>query len=212
MKNLYLCSLALFALIFSSCESDAPDTVSDAARVAPVNGQSLRINNQSELQLSGELICYGADNNLTANPMIRIMGKFALPANSEVTHKNFSQASSPQFKINPWYVSYNAGPSFAYPAEQTNNTFGQFIAPGVSPVKFANWRFMKVRLTYNEIPGFEPVMMLIELPQYSSNNSGSQVIDLSPYGLQEDLQITQSSFQTSNGNTVVSIDSHLINP
>ncbi len=211
MKNLYLCSIALFALIFQSCESDAPDTVSDSARVAPVSGHSLRINNQSELQLSGEIVCYGAENNLTANSQIRITGKFSMPANAEATHKNFVQASSPEFRINPWYVSYNQGPSFAYPAAQTNSTFGQYIAPGVSPVKFANWRYLKVRFSYNEIPGFEPVTMVIELPQYSANNSGSQVVDLSQYGLQEDLQITQTSFQTANGNTVVTLDSALIN-
>ena len=211
MKNLYFASLALFAFISVSCESDAVDTVSDAGRVAPVSGQSLRINNHSDLQMAGEIICSGADNNMSANPAIRIMGKFSMQDNTEVTHKNFAQASSPDQRINPWYVSYNAGPSFAYPAVQTNSTFGQFIAPGVSPVKFANWRYLKVRFTYDEIPAFEPITMVIELPQYSANNAGSVTVDLSQYGIEEDLQITQSSYQGTNGNTVLNIESQLVN-
>ena len=212
MKNLYICAFAFFALISVSCESDAPETFnSDAARTAPLSGHNLRINNLSDLQMSGELYCFGADDNLTANSQIRIRGKFSMAANAENTYKNFNQSSNPEMRINSWYVSYNGGPSLVYPAAQTNATFGQFLAPGVSPVKFANWRYLKVRFTYNEIPGFAPIALFIELPQFSSNNSGVQIVDLSPYGLEEDLKVTQSSYMAGNGNTVLTIDSELIN-
>ena len=209
MKNFYF--LALLAFVSLSCESDSADTVSEQERTAAISGHNLRITNQSDLDITGELYCFGSDDNLTVNPSIRIMGKISIPANSDVTHKNFSQSSNPEMRINPWYVSYNSGPAFVYPAAQTNNTFGQLLAPGSSPVKFANWRYLKLRFTYNQIPGFEPIKMVVELPQFSDNNSGGHLVDLSPYGLEEDLYISQSSYQTANGNTVLTINSELVN-
>lgn len=207
--------IAFLSATFTSCETDsatnAPSAAEDAARMAPTAGKQLRIINNTDMSIEGEIYCYGAVNNMTANSNIRIMGRTNIPAGIDVTFKNFAQSSNPELAVNTWYVSTNNSSPIALSAQTTNQFYGQLFTPGFSTSKFANFRYLKVRMKLSNIVGFEPVTMFVELPQYSSNNSGERVVNLSPFGLSQNLHISQSSFVNSVGNTILTFDSALVN-
>ncbi|HEX9980365.1 MAG TPA: hypothetical protein VGB50_07355 [Flavobacterium sp.] len=214
MNKLYTLALLLSAgTLFISCETESSEIESQSSeRLAPVTGKQLRIINNSDFKMSGEIYCYGAQNNMSVSPNILIMGNATVPANTDITYKNFAQSTNLAYRINPWYVTVNGGTS-TYNASNTNQVFGQLYHPGISQSRYANWRYLKAQFTTTTIPGLvQPISMNIELPLYSSNNSGEVVVDLAPYGLDKHLHLSQSSLINSGGNTILIIESELVEP
>lgn len=214
MKKTYFSALALFAsIIFTSCETEnvSENQIDDSAnRIAPLTGKLLRVVNDSDLQMDGEVYCFGADNNLTVNPNITITGKISVPANNDIKHNNFMHCSNSNYRIKEWAVSNGTNSPLKYTAEETNAAFGQLLTPGLSDYKFANWRYLKIKLSSATVPGLEPITMMVELPHYSQNNWEERVVNLTPYGLSQNLHITQGSYIDPNGNIVLTIDSEIM--
>jgi hypothetical protein len=213
MNKLYTYALMLLAATsLISCESETSEPNSSTDRALLSSGKQLTIINNSDFTMTGKIYCYGAQNNISVNPNILITGNAIVPANYEITYKNFADATNVNYRITPWRVVVNQETPLSYTGTHTNQLYGQFYNQiSASPSKYANWRYLKVEMTTTSIPGFTtPVTMDIELPYYSNNNSGVAVVDLSPYGLHKDLHITQSSFINQTGNAVLKLDSELI--
>ena len=211
MNKLYTFALVVFAgLLFTSCETDSTSS-SSADRMALVSGNQLRIINNSDFKMSGEVFCFGAEGNISVNSDILVMGNATVPPNTEITYKNFAQSSNSSYRINPWYVTINENTPIAYNSSSTNNFFGQLYNPGLGQSKFANWRYLKAEFSTTTIPGLvEPIEMHIEFPLYSNNNSGETIVNLTPYGINKNLHLSQSSIINSSGNTVLIIESELV--
>ena len=215
MNKFYKNALVLFfGVMLVSCETESSEEVSDPRLSAP--GKQLTIINNSDFTMSGKVYCYGAEGNMSVNPNILVIGNTTIPANNEVTYKNFDEASNSAYRISQWHVMVNGGVPTPFSAINVNNLYGQFHSQSgniaaLSQSKFANWRYLKVDLSTTSIPGFvQAVRMLIELPSFSNNNSNEVVINLAPYGLHKNLHLTQSSVLNTAGNTILQIDSQLV--
>ncbi len=212
MNKLYKFALVLVSgSLLLSCETENLENDAQVSRVAPTIGKQLTIINHSDFNMTAEIYCFGAEDNIAVNSSIRVMGKAMIPANTNVTYKNFAQTSNPACRINPWFVTENSAAPIAYTAVHVNDTYGQLFSVNSPASKYANWRYMKVEFTTSAIPGFtQPLVMSIQLPYYSSNNTGEVFVDLSQYGIQQNLHLMQSSVLDQNGNTVLTIESELI--
>lgn len=213
MNKLYTFALVVLSgIALVSCETEGLENDAQESRMAPAIGKQLTIINHSDFNMTAEIYCFGAEDNVAVNSSIRVMGKSMIPANTNVTYKNFAQSSNSACRINPWFVTENSSAPIAYTAIHVNDTYGQLYNLNSPVSKFANWRYMKVELTTNSIPGFtQSVVMSIQLPYYSNNNSGEVFVDLTPYGIQQNLHIMQSSVLDQHGNTVLTLESELVN-
>jgi hypothetical protein len=200
-------------MMLISCETESSEEI-NSDRISN-SGKQLTIINNSDFAMTGKIFCYGAEGNLSVNPNILVVGNTTVPANNEITYKNFAEASISAYRISQWHVLVNGGTPTPFSAASVNNLYGQFHNQSGTAVfsqsKFANWRYLKVNLTTATIPGFvHAVPMTIQLPAMSSNNSGEVVINMAAYGLHKNLHLTQSSTLNSAGNTILQIDSELV--
>ena len=216
MNKLYTFTLILLTgSLFISCEAETAETTLSSNRVAPISGgKQLTVINNSDFTMTGTIYCYGAQDNVFVNSDIVVMGNATIPANNEITYKNFAEITNETYRVNPWRVMLNEGTPVSYNGNHTNQMYGQLFnqATGASQNKFANWRYLKMELTTTTIPGFvNPIPLVFELPNFSNNNSGETIINLAPYGYHQNLHITQSSLINASGNIILKIESEVVN-